>query len=66
MEALLLDTNIVSFLLKKDSRATLYEPHLHGRGNVRALKNLRSSQQSIQPIEVPEVCIDTKRRIPTQ
>jgi predicted nucleic acid-binding protein len=28
MDTVLLDTNIVSFLLKGDSRATLYAPHL--------------------------------------
>jgi predicted nucleic acid-binding protein len=29
--AILLDTNIISFLLKGDSRATLYAPHLQRR-----------------------------------
>ena len=28
MDTLLLDTNVVSFLLKKDSRASAYAPHL--------------------------------------
>jgi len=31
MDVILLDTNIVSFLLKKDSRANLYAPYLQGR-----------------------------------
>ena len=31
MDVVLLDTNIVSFLLKGDSRAVLYAPHLQGR-----------------------------------
>ena len=30
MSRLLLDTNIVSYLLKGDSRALLYQPHLQG------------------------------------
>jgi tRNA(fMet)-specific endonuclease VapC len=31
MDVLLLDTNIVSFVLKGDSRAVSYAPHLQGR-----------------------------------
>lgn len=31
MDVALLDTNVVSFLLKGDSRAKLYAPHLEGR-----------------------------------
>lgn len=31
MDVILLDTNIVSFLLKMDSRAILYAPYLEGR-----------------------------------
>jgi predicted nucleic acid-binding protein len=31
MDAILLDTNIVSFVLKGDSRAASYTPHLQGR-----------------------------------
>lgn len=31
MEASLLDTNIISYIFKKDSRAASYEPHLKGR-----------------------------------
>ena len=31
MDVVLLDTNIVSFLLKGDSRAKSYAPHLRGR-----------------------------------
>ena len=31
MSIILLDTNIVSFILKGDSRTKLYEPHLHGQ-----------------------------------
>jgi predicted nucleic acid-binding protein len=32
MGAVLLDTNVVSFLLKEDSRAESYAPHLENRG----------------------------------
>ncbi len=31
MKSVLLDTNIVSFVFKRDSRAKLYEPHLLGK-----------------------------------
>lgn len=31
MDAVLLDTNIISFIFKKDSRAILYESHLKGK-----------------------------------
>jgi predicted nucleic acid-binding protein len=31
MKAVLLDTNIISFLFKRDSRAKSYEPHLKGK-----------------------------------
>ncbi|TVL95969.1 MAG: twitching motility protein PilT [Candidatus Brocadia sp. WS118] len=31
MNAVLLDTNIISFIFKKDSRAKSYEPHLKGK-----------------------------------
>jgi predicted nucleic acid-binding protein len=31
MNIVLLDTNIVSYLFKRDSRAALYEPHLENR-----------------------------------
>lgn len=31
MDVILLDTNIVSFILKGDTRASDYEPHLKGR-----------------------------------
>ena len=30
MQAVLVDTDVVSFLFKRDTRATLYEPHLNG------------------------------------
>ena len=31
MSAVLLDTNIVSYILKRDTRATAYAPHLKGK-----------------------------------
>lgn len=31
MQMLLVDTDVVSYLFKKDTRAALYEPHLQGR-----------------------------------
>jgi tRNA(fMet)-specific endonuclease VapC len=31
MDRVLLDTNIVSYLIKRDTRALLYRPHLDGR-----------------------------------
>lgn len=30
MQAVLVDTDVVSFLFKRDTRAALYEPHLNG------------------------------------
>lgn len=31
MAAVVLDTDVVSFLFKRDSRAEIYKPHLHGK-----------------------------------
>jgi len=31
MEGRLVDTNVVSYLMKKDSRGDLYQPHLNGK-----------------------------------
>jgi len=31
MKAVLLDTNIISFIFKKDTRAETYQPHLQGK-----------------------------------
>lgn len=40
MGALLLDTSIVSYMFKGDSRATLYYPHLRGQEPMIAMMTL--------------------------
>ena len=60
MDTLLLDTNIVSFLFKKDSRAKTYAPYLQGK--MQAKKDAKEALWKALSF-IPATCKPLYRRL---